>query len=104
MGNSWATHGQAPTTRSSGQRESAARWSRTWSGRRDSKTRDPHLGKLAKGTFLICTKASDSARDQGLRPLITAPCYPDDFHSLTGEGRETKQADVSQGELLSRLI
>ena len=76
---------------------SGKRRSKEVSARADDgiRTRDPHLGKLAKETFPTCTNASDSARGPETLATHHCPLLPDDFHSLTGERRETKQVLAS---------
>src|SRR6266545_5243991 len=77
MGNSWATRGQAPTTRWSGQRESAARWSHSWSGRRDSNPRPPpwQKEKVIRAVFSTC----GDGRIPSLNRSFVYPMLPVDF-------------------------
>jgi hypothetical protein len=55
------------------------------------RTRDPHLGKVAKMVLLTCGEAARAplSRDFATHHLSSFPAV---FRSVTGEGREARQA------------
>ncbi len=75
---SWASHGQSKTWEAGSLGEKGQVRARSRRADDGIRTRDPHLGKLARET-LTCANGPDFPTEQGVELFVSASCYPTIF-------------------------